>query len=225
MTLAASAGAIRRSPLRDRHAALGARWVSPVAEWPAAYGDERRERDALRTRAALCDWGPLDKLRLPATASGASPLPFVDGRISIGAVAGRPAQLWGLAGDEALLLVPAATGDAATGLREVRAAIDATATDVSSHFCALRLAGPRSRDVLEEIYPEDVSDQALPDRHVSFGPLAGTPIIIGRCDTGETTAFTILVERDLAEYLWDALLAVGARHELSPAGVAALAER
>jgi len=225
MTSPATANAVRRSPLRVRHAALGARWVSPLAEWPAQYSDAQREHDAVRTRAALCEWGPLDKLRLSAAASGASVVPFALGRISVGAIAGRRAELWGLAGDDALLLVPAASGDAAAGLREVRAAADPTATDVSSHFCALRLVGPRSRDVLGEVYPEDVSDRALPDRHVSFGPLANTPVILGRCDIGVTLGFTILVERDLAEYMWDALLAIGARHELTPAGVVALADR
>ena len=225
MTSAVTANAIRRSPLRGRHAALGAQWVSPLAEWPAQYSDAQGERDAVRTRAALCDWGPLDKLRLSAAATGASAVPFVEGRISIGAIAGRRAELWGLVGDDALLLVPAAIGDAAVGLREVRAAADPTATDVSSHFCALRLVGPRSRDVLEEVYPEDVSDRALPDLQVSFGPLANTPVILGRCDIGGTLGFTILVERELAEYIWDTLLTIGARHELAPAGIVALTDR
>src|SRR2546428_11432065 len=46
---------IRRSPLAERHRALGARF-GDSGEWPTTYGDVQRERRAVKERVALNDW-------------------------------------------------------------------------------------------------------------------------------------------------------------------------
>lgn len=215
----------RRSPLADRHRQLGARFVAS-GEWPATYGDIERERNAIRERVALLDWGPLDKILLSGAwvAADAHAPTRVPGAITRGDVAGRSAQLWGLTEDESLLVMPGSNGlsspDTATQLE----AGGVSTTDVSSLYAAFKLAGPRARAVLEELFPDDVSERALADRAITFGPLGGVTVVLARLDHGGTPAFAVLVERDQAEYLWDSLLHVGAAVGIEPVGAAALAE-
>ena len=204
---------VRRSPLAHRHSARGARWVDRLAEWPLEYGDRAAESRAARDGVALIDWGPLDKLHLRGVSLEA-------GVVGSGAAVGFPqGELWALHADEAILLLPAAAVSALTALRE-RGLV---ATDLSSGLAALRLVGPRSRRVLEELTQIDVSDGALPNGRVAFGPLANVQATIGRRDRDGVPGFTILVDRDLAEYVWDSLLEIGGAHGIIPAGCAVAA--
>lgn len=216
---------VRRSPLAGWHVQRGARYVA-TGEWPATYGDLQRERQAARERVALLDAGPLDKLSLAgARLAAAPPAPQYElGRITAGSIDGRDAQLWGLTEEASLLVVPAVDARSSS---QVAAALEADgigATDVSSLYAALQLTGPRVRAVLEELFPIDVSDRALADRSIAFGPLAQVTAIVARIDLGDLPSFTVLAERDHAEYLWGALLQVGERHGLEPVGAAALVE-
>lgn len=216
---------VRRSPLADHHRALGARFVAS-GEWPAAYGEVRRERQAIQERVALLDWGPLDKILLSGTipADNSRALSFALGAIATGDIDGRPAQLWGLAEDEALLLVAGADSRSSLATAMGLEAGGATTTDLSSHYAAFRLAGPSARAVLEGLSAVDVSERGLADRAIRFGPLAGVTVTLARLDRHSTPAFEILVERDQAEYLWDSLLAAGAAFGIEPVGAAAMAE-
>jgi heterotetrameric sarcosine oxidase gamma subunit len=210
---------MRRSPIRDRHASLGARWVAPATEWPETYGDVAAERQAIRTAVGLCDWGPADKLWLHG------PTPTVaTGAIGVVDIDGRPAQVWALADDESVLIAPARDGGTDALRASWTSANAYDAVDVSSHFVVLRLAGPRARDVLRELCPVDVSAAALADRRFSSAPLASVAVHIGRFDVLGVPSFTILAERDQGAYLWDTLRSIGAAHGLEPVGAAALVE-
>ena len=218
--------AVRRSPLAARHRALGARWISEFAEWPQAYAGPQPERAALRSMLWLADWGPVDKYllqgdRLSTRAPGPQ---FTPRAIGTGTLGGHSAQLWGLTDGEALLLAPAADAAASRALRAELDSQGIAFEDQSSQFVLLRLGGSTARTVLEGLLPNDVSEAALPDRTVAFGMLAGVRVTIGRSDQGGGLAFTIVAERDYAEYLWDALLHAGhGPHKVTPVG-AALAE-
>lgn len=216
---------VRRSPLAHWHRGRGARFVA-TGEWPATYGDLQRERRAVRERVALLDAGPLDKISLSgARVAPAPPAPAYElGRVTAGSIDGRDAQLWGLAEDTSLLVVPAVDARSSSALSGALEADGIQATDVSSLYAALQLTGPRVHAILEEVFPVDVSDRALPDRAVTFGPLALVTAIVARIDVADLPSFTVLVERDQAEYLWDALLRIGDRYGLEPVGAAALAE-
>jgi len=216
---APSAGVVRRSPIRDRHARLGARWVAPATEWPETYGDVAAERQAIRTAVGLCDWGPADKLAL----HGRTPT-IATGAIGVVDIEGRPAQVWALAEDESLLIAPAREGGADAVLASWPSATAYEAVDVSSHFVVLRLAGPRARDVLLELCPIDVAASALADRRFSSAPVASVAVHIGRFDVLGVPSFSILAERDQGAYLWDTISSIGAAHGLRPVGAAALVE-
>jgi aminomethyltransferase len=216
---------MRRSPLAERHRQAGARFIAS-GEWPATYGDVQSERSAIRERVALLDWGPLDKILIsgasPATSAPAPTL--VPGTITTGEVDGRAAQLWGLNGDESMLVVAASNGPSSRDLAAQLELRGAFATDVSSLYSAFRLAGPYARAVLEGLFPEDVSEHALADRSITFGPLANVNVTLARMDHDGAVAFAILVERDEAEYLWDSLLHSGAMFGIEPVGAAAMAK-
>jgi aminomethyltransferase len=220
-----AAPALRRSPLAERHRQAGARFVAS-GEWPATYGDGQRERSAIRERVALLDWGPLDKILLfgaPPAASPPAPA-LVPGTITTAEMDGRAAQLWGLNDDESMLVVAAANGALSRDLAAQLELRGAVATDVSSLYAAFRLAGPHARAVLEGLFPEDVSERALADRSITFGPLANVNVTLARMDHEGIVAFVILVERDQAEYLWDSLLHSGAMFGIEPVGAAAMAK-
>ncbi|MBM4435339.1 MAG: hypothetical protein FJ028_09645, partial [Chloroflexi bacterium] len=109
----------------------------------------------------------------------------------------------------------------AASLAAAAAALGARAADVSSRYATFILAGPRSAALLEEVFPVDL--RAVAPREIAFGPLARVTATVARMGTGAVAAFTVLVARDEAEYLWESLLRVGERHGIVPAGAAALA--
>ncbi|MBM4420361.1 MAG: hypothetical protein FJ034_02000, partial [Chloroflexi bacterium] len=127
-------------------------------------------------------------------------------------------ELWDLNADETLVLVAgaglAAAGALGTTLRE-RGLVP---TDVSSGIAALRLIGPKARAILEEHTAIDLSAAALADGRIAFGPLASVQVTLARRDRQGTPGFTILVDRDLAEHVWDSLEHTGKAHGLVPAG-------
>lgn len=217
---------IRRSPLAAEHERLGARWISDREHWPATYGSEDVEQEAVRSAAGLVDVGPLIKLSVvaPDVAGELRPLGLDGGLGSItsGTLAGVGVHVWFLAPDEALIVHPSA--DAAPMIVALRSA-GLAPVELSSGFASLVLAGPAARLVLGDCFPVDVHDRALADRHLASGPVAGIRTVVGRLDRGGAPSFTLLVARDLAVSLWDSLLEVGAIHGLQPVGAAALSGR
>ena len=51
----------------------------------------------------------------------------------------------------------------------------------------------------------DLSERAVADRAIVQAPLANVRVVLARTDLDGLPAFTILVARDEARYLWDAL--------------------
>jgi glycine cleavage system aminomethyltransferase T len=193
---------IRRSALESTHAALGAEWISETVRWPVSYGDPASEGRAVEATAGLAEVGPLDKVvvRGPGAAGQAARL-----------VNGRRSDAWALATDEVIVV--------GEGLTKLRAGLEGTgpiAVDVSSAYTVLRLAGPSSVAVLEEVAELDPTASG-----VLQAPVANVRAIMRREDDRPT--FTILVARDEAEYVWDALLRLGRPHGLRPVGPVATA--
>lgn len=225
MSVIERAAPIRRSPLAEWHRQRGGRPVS-TGEWPATYGDVHRERRAVRERVGLLDAGPFDRLALAGGRLAADPPapPFVVARVTDGRVDGRVAQLWGLTSESSLLVLPGTDARSAGALAARLDAEGIRTIDVSSYYATLVLAGPRARDVLEELFTVDVSERALPDRTIVFGPLARVTATFARLDLRSSPAFSVMVERDQAEYVWEALLRIGERHGIEPVGALAVAE-
>jgi len=127
--------------------------------------------------------------------------PEVSGRvIEVGSVA-----IWHLGPDEAIVI---SRRDAATEAARVLA-VARSQVDMSSGIAALRVGGGRARALLAEACPVDLSEIAVADRGIVQGMVANVRVVIARMDVDREPAFMLLVARDEARYLWDALSEVG----------------
>jgi glycine cleavage system aminomethyltransferase T len=107
-----------------------------------------------------------------------------------------PARLWKLTPAHALVTSPLPIAFVASS----------SVTDVTSIYSAILLAGPKSREVLQKLTTLNVRDGAMPEGTARQARLAHVNATILRSE-----GFLILNTRDLAEYVWQALLHAGAR--------------
>lgn len=103
--------------------------------------------------------------------------------------------------------------DNAQGLR-------VTIEEVSDTTAALSLQGPTSRDILVELAGTAI--QSLKYFHLVDVAIAGVPVTVSRTGYTGDLGYELWVDARNAERLWDALVAVGSRYGLVPAGIWAL---
>ncbi|HXN22790.1 MAG TPA: hypothetical protein VOA41_08620 [Candidatus Dormibacteraeota bacterium] len=96
------------------------------------------------------------------------------------------------------------------------------ATDVTSVYTSFRLAGPRTRDVLNKLTSLNVADAALPNRSCAQSSLAHVHTIVLREDMGSIPAFHLLVSREYGESVWEAIVHAGNEFHLCPLGLEAV---
>jgi glycine cleavage system aminomethyltransferase T len=153
-------------------------------ELPAWYTDPSTELSQVRSSAGISDASYLSKLDLRGLK--------VHGMLE---EFRAPARLWKLTSAHALVTSPLPIPFAASSL----------VTDVTSLYSAVLLAGPKSRQVLEKFTTLNVSDAAMPEGAARQTRLAHVNALILR-----SQGFLILISRDVAEHVWEALLHAGA---------------
>ncbi|MDP9094311.1 MAG: glycine cleavage system aminomethyltransferase GcvT [Actinomycetota bacterium] len=227
---------LRRSPLFDRHRALGAKladfggWEMPI-EYPSSGGGVLKEHNAVRNAVGIFDVSHLGK----ATVRGPGARTFVNSclsndldrihtgqaqytlccDISGGVVDDLIAYL--VAHDEVFLVPNAA--NAAEVVRRLRVAAPADVEVVDHHerFGVLAVQGPRSAEVLTALgLPSDLPYMAYADS--SFGAV---PLRI--CRTGYTgeLGYELIPRWAETATLWDALVTAAADVGGMPAGLGA----
>ncbi|HEY1133602.1 MAG TPA: glycine cleavage system aminomethyltransferase GcvT [Nocardioides sp.] len=235
MAATPDATALIRSPLHDRHVALGAK-LAAFGGWamPVEYGaGTAAEHAAVRERVGIFDVSHLGK----ASMRGAGAAAYVDsvltnglGRIGVGqaqytlccAPDGGVVDdlIVYLRGDDDVFLVPNAANTAAVvEVLRSGAPDGVTVTDEHRDHVVLAVQGPASDAVLE--------GAGLPAGHeyMSFRdavlPGADVPVVV--CRTGYTgeRGYEVVAPVAVAEQLWDALVAAGEAHGLLPAGLGA----
>ncbi|MEV4482133.1 glycine cleavage system aminomethyltransferase GcvT [Micromonospora coxensis] len=229
----AAATRLRRSPLHERHTALGAKFA-PFGGWemPLEYagGGVLKEHTAVRTAVGVFDVSHLGKARI--TGPGAAD--FVNSCLSndLGRIGPGRAQytlccddatggvvddiIAYLYADDHVFLIPNAANTAEV-VRRLRAAAPAgiTVTDEHEAYAVLAVQGPRSAELLGAL--------GLPTEHgyMSFSPatLAGAELTV--CRTGYTgeLGYELVVPAAHAVAVWDALFAAGV--ELRACGLGA----
>ncbi|TDC71504.1 glycine cleavage system aminomethyltransferase GcvT, partial [Micromonospora sp. KC606] len=235
VTSEAAATRLRRSPLHERHTALGAKFA-PFGGWemPLEYagGGVLREHAAVRTAVGVFDVSHLGKARI--TGPGAAD--FVNSCLSndLGRIGSGRAQytfccdaatggvvddiIAYLHADDHVFLVPNAANTAEV-VRRLRAAAPAgvTVTDEHGAYAVLAVQGPRSAELL--------AARGLPVEHgyMSFSPatLAGVELVV--CRTGYTgeLGYELVVPAEGALAVWDALFAAGESFDLRACGLGA----
>lgn len=96
------------------------------------------------------------------------------------------------------------------------------ATNVTSVYANLRLAGPQSRELLRKLTSLNIEDSALPNLHCAQADVAHVHSIVLRQDLPRMPAFYLLMTREYAESFWEAIVHAGHEFRLCPFGLAAL---
>jgi aminomethyltransferase len=93
-------------------------------------------------------------------------------------------------------------------------------TDAMPHLC---LQGPKSREILQSVANQDLSNAAFP--YYTFREdveIAGIPIFMTRLGYTAELGYELWVDRDHSLELWDALLEAGEPHGMKLIGMVAL---
>jgi aminomethyltransferase len=226
-----------RSPLHDRHVALGAKladfggWEMPI-EYGASGGGVLKEHAAVREAVGVFDVSHLGKARV----RGAGAAAFLDGVLTndLGRIGPGKAQytlccddatggvvddlIAYLLADDEVFLVPNAA-NAAEVVRRLAAAAPAGVVVEDEHheFAVLAVQGPRSAELLSRL--DIPSDHGYMSYTVSRWN--GDELVV--CRTGYTGehGYELLPPARQAARLWDALLDAGADLGVRPCGLGA----
>jgi aminomethyltransferase len=224
---------LSRSPLHERHLALGAR-MGDFGGWdmPIQYSGVVEEHTAVRTAVGLFDVSHLGKGRV----TGHRAADFVNAtltndlrRISSGqaqytlccddATGGVVDDLIAyLHGEQEVFLIPNAANTAEV-LRRLLAAAPAgvEVEDLHRRLAVLAVQGPRSGEVLDRL--------GLPSSHayMSFAAAEwqGRPVVVCRSGYTGELGFELLPRWEDAGDLWDAVLQAGEDLGIRPCGLGA----
>lgn len=238
----------RRSPLHERHEALGASFTDFGGWWmPVRYGSDLAEHHAVRERAGLFDISHMAEF----TVEGEGAPGFLDHALSISASAiavGRAKYallleesggilddliVYRLAQQQYLIIANAGNRDVVAEALADRCqrwgpqapdAASVAVSDISDDMALIALQGPRAEQILADTVGVVVADGALASLRyyayleAGFGP---STLIVARTGYTGEDGFELLVPVAQASALWDAILAAGEPHGLVPAGLAA----
>lgn len=115
-----------------------------------------------------------------------------------------------------------ATHDAHWITSNIPAGLDARLTDVTSARAVLSLFGPRARDVLAALTPDDLSNAAFPFATCRTIGIAGAPVLALRITYVGELGWELHVPVEYTASVFDALLAAGRPHGLALAGYRAI---
>jgi len=232
---------LRRSPLADRHLALGAKmadfggWEMPI-EYPGAGGGVLREHTAVREAVGVFDVSHLGK----AWVRGPGAAGFVNATMSndLGRIVPGKAQytlccndaggvlddlIGYLHGPDDVFLVPNAANSAEVVRLLAAAAPDGIeVTDEHESYGVLAVQGPRSPELLAALgLPAGHDYMSFTTSSLSGGGLGGGEVVV--CRTGYTGehGYELLPRWSGTPALWDALLAAGAELGVRPCGLGA----
>jgi aminomethyltransferase len=219
---------LRRSPLHDRHVALGAK-LAPFGGWemPLEYVGVLKEHAAVREAVGVFDVSHLGKARV----RGAGAADFVNSCLTNNLDRIDPGQaqytlccdasggvvddiIAYLHSDDHVFLIPNAANTAEV-VRRLQAAAPAGITVANEHadYAVLAVQGPRSADVLAAM--------GLPTDHGYMSFVTVDEMTV--CRTGYTGehGYELVVPAAEAGAVWDALVKAGSAFGLQPAGLAA----
>ena len=237
----------RATPLAARHAALDAVWM-PAGQWqrPEYYRRAGMDRAqaiaaevlAVRDGAGLIDIGTLGKIDL----YGPDAALFLE-RVYTGRFANLPAGMtrYCLMVDESGVIIDdgvvarlgaehfyftTTTSGSATVYRElVRLntmwGLDVGIANLTGHMAAMNLAGPRSREILQQLCNEPILEAQFPYLGVRAMRVADVAARVLRVGFVGELGYELHVAADEAVPLWDAMMAAGAAAQIRPFGVEA----
>src|SRR5690606_18335477 len=97
----------------------------------------------------------------------------------------------------------------------LKGSLEVEISDVSQHYAALAVQGPRSREVLSRLWPQL---EGLSYFGVATVEQAKTPVAVSRTGVTGDLGYELWIEADHAVALWDAVAEAGAGHGAVPVG-------
>jgi aminomethyltransferase len=232
--MATEAPTMRRTPLYDKHAALGAKMV-PFAgyEMPIQYEGIVAEHRAVRGQAGLFDLSHMGEFFFKGRGAGATLDRLVSSDIA-GLAAGQ--ARYGLLTNErgtivddvivyrvseAEYMVVVNAANIAKDRAHVLARLgeDVVLDDRSFGTALVAIQGPRAADILAAQTDADI--RALPSFGVTHGRVARARATIARTGYTGEDGFEVFVANADAGKVWDALLAGGREAGIKPIGLGA----
>jgi aminomethyltransferase len=228
-------GDLKRTPLRDFHAAHGARLVDFAGwEMPVQYRSILEEHKAVRRAAGLFDVSHMGEVDIHGPGASAFLNALVTNNVAKmypGRVVYSPMchpdggviddLLIYMRGPEDFFLCINA-GNIAADLEWIRARAaghDVTVTDRSDSYALLALQGPKAAQILQPLTETQLS--LIKYYHFTEGKVAGIHCIISRTGYTGEDGFELYHPAGDATALAEALLAAGLPHGLELAGLGA----
>ena len=237
----------RRTPLHHWHVERGAEmtfsgaWLRPECYPTVGVGREETilsEAEVIRNQVGMIDVSTLGKIHV----RGPDAATFLE-HIYTGRFTQQPVGRvrYGLACDETGVIiedgviarlakthfyVTATTAGAAAFYREMQRwalifELDVNLVNVTGHLAAISVAGPKSREVLQQITDIDLSAAAFDYLGVREGMIAGAPATILRVGFVGELGFEIHVPASQASHVWETLQDHGSTWGMQPVGVEA----
>jgi aminomethyltransferase len=213
--------ALRRTPLYEQHAELGAKLV-PFAGWemPVTYEGIREEHSAVRTHAGMFDVSHMGEVEV----EGPGALPFLQRVLSndVAAIELGGAQYsclcneeggvlddlftYRLGGDRYLIVTNSANHESDLAwLGRWSREFDVAVRDVADRYAMLAVQGPHARAIVSRT----LSIELPPRMRVGHARIGGRPALV--CGTGYTgeDGVELLIDPAIAPAIWAELLDAG----------------
>jgi len=226
---------LKRTPLRDFHAAHGARLVNFAGwEMPVQYRSILEEHKAVRRAAGLFDVSHMGEVEVRGPHAGAflnflvtndvakmfpgrvlySPMCYPNGGVV------DDLLVYMRAPDDYFLCINAGNIDQDLAwIDEQAKAYDVTVTDRSDDYALVALQGPRATEILQTLTAARLA--AVKYYHFVEGTVAGVQCLISRTGYTGEDGFELYHAKDDAPSLAEAILQAGSPHGLELAGLGA----
>ncbi|HKC90404.1 MAG TPA: glycine cleavage system aminomethyltransferase GcvT [Candidatus Limnocylindria bacterium] len=232
--MATEAPTMRRTPLYDRHAELGAKMV-PFAgyEMPIQYEGIVAEHRAVRGRAGLFDLSHMGEFFFKGRGAGATLDRLISSDIA-GLAVGQARYglltnergtivddviVYRISEGEYMVVVNAANIAKDRAHVLARLGEDVAFDDRSYGTALVAIQGPRAVEILASTTDADV--RTLPAFGVTHGRVAGSRATIARTGYTGEDGFEVFVANAEADKVWDALLGAGREAGMKPIGLGA----
>ncbi|MEA2515620.1 MAG: aminomethyltransferase [Thermomicrobiales bacterium] len=239
MTIIENASAERRTPIYERHLALGARMV-PFAGWtmPVQYSGIINEHRAVRRQAGLFDLGHMGQVDVSGpdalaflqyvTTNDVSTLEPGDAHYSLlpneqGGVVDDIIIYRNPAGDGYMVVVNASNRDKDVAWLQRHAAarnhLDVAVKDISDRTGMIAIQGPAAERITQVLTDLDLSGMPYWSWHRAT--VAGAAAMMARTGYTGEDGFEFYTSIDDIGPLWDALMEAGKAEGIVPVGLGA----
>ncbi|MEO8585460.1 MAG: glycine cleavage system aminomethyltransferase GcvT [Acidobacteriota bacterium] len=231
---APSSSPLKRTPLWDRHRALGGKLV-PFGGWdmPVEYSGLADEHRAVRTRAGLFDVSHMGEIRVRGprafetvqrlTCNDVAALD--DGKVQYSAFLTEKGTFvddlltYRIAADDYLLVVNASNTAKDVAWAKQLESAGAAIEDESPVWAQIALQGPRAEAILQPLTETPLG--RITYYRFEPGKVLGVPALLSRTGYTGEDGFEVYLHPDRAGDVWDAILKAGQPHGILPAGLGA----